>query len=80
MRHTAIRNNAVHTIKQMNGEFSLVYVPFPFLVSLAGAKMVDAILLRTLRGVDGTLPPKMSLVGPPGGLRTLQKKRIKEKH
>lgn len=29
-------------------------------------------LLRTLRGVDGALPPKMSLVPPPGGRSTLK--------
>lgn len=51
-------------------------VPFPFLTSVAGAKMFDAMLLRTVRGVDGKLPPKISLLPPPGGLRTLWKIEI----
>lgn len=37
--------------------------------------MFDAMLLRTVRGVDGKLPPKISLLPPPGGLRTLWKKK-----
>lgn len=46
------------------------YLPLPFFIS-GGAKIFDAMLLRTVRGVDGKLPPKMSLLPPPGGLRTL---------
>lgn len=46
-------------------------LPFPFLAS-AAPKIFEAMLLRTLRGVDGALPPKMSLVPPPGGRSTLQ--------
>lgn len=49
--------------------------PFPFFESLDGAKIVDAMLLRTVRGVDGILPPKMSLLPPPGGLSTLENKK-----
>lgn len=40
--------------------------------------MFDTMLLRTVRGVDGILPPKMSLLPPPGGLRTLQRKWTEE--
>lgn len=52
-----------------------ICLPFPFLAS-AAPKRFEAMLLRTLRGVDGVLPPKMSLVPPPGGRSTLE---IKEK-
>lgn len=44
----------------------------PFFKSLDAPKIFDAILLRTERGVDGKLPPKMSLLPPPGGFRTLK--------
>lgn len=47
------------------------FLPFPFFASQVGAKIFDIMLLRTERGVDGKLPPKMSLLPPPGGLRTL---------
>lgn len=40
--------------------------------------MFDAMLLRTERGVDGKLPPKMSLLPPPGGFRTLKEQEEKE--
>lgn len=50
---------------------SNICLPFPFLASAAPNRF-EAMLLRTLRGVDGVLPPKMSLVPPPGGRSTLQ--------
>lgn len=54
------------------------YLPFPFFASLVGPKIFDAMLLRTERGVDGKLPPKMSLLPPPGGFRTLKEQEEKE--
>lgn len=53
------------------------YLPLPFFKSRDGPKIFDAMLLRTERGVDGKLPPKMSLLPPPGGFRTLQRKEGK---
>lgn len=64
--------------KKKNEKNTLYNLPFPFLASWVGPKMFDAMLLRTVRGVDGRLPPKMSLLPPPGGLRTLQNKTRKK--
>lgn len=51
----------------------MLYIPFTGFDSGA-AKMFETIWLRTERGVAGAVPPKMSLVPPPGGFNTLKKK------
>lgn len=58
---------------ELNLKAQKCHLPLPFFKSFDGPKIFDAILLRTERGVDGKLPPKMSLLPPPGGLRTLKK-------
>lgn len=59
---------------------STIYLPLPFLKSFDGPKIFDAILLRTERGVDGKLPPKMSLLPPPGGFKTLKNTNTDKKN
>lgn len=39
--------------------------------------MFEAMLFLTERGVDGVLPPKMSLLPPPGAFKTLRNAKNK---
>lgn len=64
-----MKQKFLRELKKIQGD-----LPLPFFKSLDAPKIFDAIvLLRTERGVDGKLPPKMSLLPPPGGFKTLEK-------
>lgn len=70
-----VNNNKIKGFQKNAIKIKLI----PFLLAGSGAaKILDCMRFFTLRGVCWLSPPKMSLLPPPGGFRTL--KRNKKKH